>query len=274
MKRSAFGDVTNKGSELDRDDKRHHASTEGQLAEAPPSEEASSLAEAPEPLSEWPEEETYPCAKTNCCFGGIITGDQPAAVCDKCGDFATATGFYHVKCADLKTAPAYYTCPVCKAEEDAKELADLKKNGDSAFVEKPAPPKRKTAGGGGSQKRLAAGAPACKKRPCRMNDDERAEHEQAKADKKAKEDAAGADELEAAVADFEASSWVEEDNYVAVVDELQSWVARGGTAATAAGWIGRLMIATKQAPKGKGGEGYTPHTVRKRYKAIWPGAAS
>ena len=79
MKRSAFGNVTNKGSELDRDEKRHHASTEGQLAEAPPSEEASSLAEAPESLSEWPEEETYRCAKANCGFGGIITGDQPAA---------------------------------------------------------------------------------------------------------------------------------------------------------------------------------------------------
>ena len=72
------------------------------------------------------------------------------------------------------------------------------------------------------------------------------------------------------MADFEASSWVEEDNYVAIVDELKSWVARGGTAATAAGWIRRLMIATKQK---KGGEGYTPSLVRKLYRKTGPGAA-
>ena len=150
-----------------------------------------------------------------------------------------------------------------KAEKVRAAAAEQAAKDEPPIEAKPAPKKRKVAKGGSR-----------KKKPCEMPPDERAKYWKDKAEKKAKEDAAGADEFKAVVAEFEASSWVEEDNYVAIVDELKSWVARGGTAATAAGWIGRLMIATKQAPKGKGGEGYTPHTVRKRYKAIWPGAAS
>ena len=102
--------------------------------------------------------------------------------------------------------------------------------------------------------------------PNEMEPDELKAREQAMADKKA----AGADEFKAAVADFEASSWVEKDNYVAIVDELKSWVARGGTAATAAGWIRRLMIATKRR---KGGDGLNPTDVRFKYTRTSPGAA-
>ena len=123
---------------------------------------------------------------------------------------------------------------------------------------------------GPRQRRWDAGIPPRNKCPCEMPDDERAEHERAKAEMKAKKDAAGADEFETAVKAFEASPWVEEDNYLAIVDELKKWVARGGTAATAAGWIGRLMIATSQK---MGGKGYTPSTVRALYRKTPPGPA-
>ena len=258
MKRSAFRDVANKGSELDRDEKRHHASTEGQLAEAPPSEEASSLAEAPESLSEWPEEETYRCAKANCGFGGIITGDQPAAVCDKCGDLVTGAGIFHVRCAGLNTAPDYYTCPECKAEEDAEELAALKKNGDSAFVEKPPSQKRaKAPNGAGLQNprhphEFRALAP---ENPLRVA------FEKAEAKKKAE----GAAELKAAVKAFNASPLVKKANYVAIVSELEGWAKRGGTKATAAKWIRCLMS--------KGDDRLTPSRVRLNYKQVSPYAA-
>ena len=130
--------------------------------------------------------------------------------------------------------------------------------------------KRPAANGAGSGKRRTPEDGPRKKRPNEMPPVERAEHELVKAEKKAKEDAAGALKLKAAVKAFEASSWVEKDNYVAIVDELKIWVARGGTAATAAGWIRRLMIATKQK---KGGEGYTPSTVRTLYSKTPPGKA-
>jgi hypothetical protein len=265
MKRSAFGNVTNKGSELDRDEKRHHASTEGQLAEAPPSEEASSLAEAPESLSEWPEEETYRCAKANCGFGGIITGDQPAAVCDKCGDLVTGAGIFHVRCAGLNTAPDYYTCPGCKAEEDAEELAALKKNGDSAFGEKPAPKKRKTADGGGSQKRMVPEGGSRGQRPSEMPPAKRAAHKQAMADKKTKKKAEGADELEAAAAALKAHDLYKKKNYQAILAEVENWAKRGGTVLTAAKWIRCLMS--------EGDDRLTPSRVRLNYKKVYPYAA-
>ena len=129
------------------------------------------------------------------------------------------------------------------------------------------------AGGGGRRKRKAPEERRRPLYPCEMLPDELKDYKKAKAEKKAKEDAAGADEFKAAVADFEASSWVEEDNYVAIVDELQSWVARSGTAATAAGWIRRLMIATKRKKGGGGGEGYTPRDARGLYTRTPPGRA-
>lgn len=145
-----------------------------------------------------------------------------------------------------------------KAEKVRAAAAEQAAKDEPPIEAKPAPKKRKTTKDGPREKY-----------PNEMDPDELKAHQQAMAEKKA----AGADEFKAAVADFEASSWVEEDNYVAIVDELKSWVARGGTAATAARWIGRLMIATKPKKGGGGGEGYLPGTVRAAYKKISPFAA-
>jgi len=76
-----------------------------------------------------------------------------------------------------------------------------------------------------------------KKYPNEMDPDELKAHEKAMADKKA----AGVDEFKAAVKAFEASSWVEKDGHLKIVGEVKSWVDRGGSATTAAGWIRRLI---------------------------------
>ena len=78
-------------------------------------------------------------------------------------------------------------------------------------------------------------------------------------------DAAGADELKAAVSAFDTSPLAEKDNYVAIVDEVKSWAKRGGTKATAAKWI-RCLVS-------KGKDKLTPSRVRLNYTRTPPGAA-
>ena len=125
--------------------------------------------------------------------------------------------------------------------------------------EEPPSPNRTAANGDGSRK------PKKFIRPCRMKDDERAEHERAMAEKKAKKKAEGADELEAAVKAFKASSLAKKANYVAIVGEVENWAERGGTVLTAASWIRRLMS--------EGEDRLLPSYVRKAYKKTWPYAA-
>ena len=78
-------------------------------------------------------------------------------------------------------------------------------------------------------------------------------------------DAAGADELKAAVSAFDTSPLAEKDNYVAIVGDVKDWAKRGGVKATAAKWI-RCLVS-------KGTDRLAPGRVRWKYKRTWPGAA-
>ena len=148
--------------------------------------------------------------------------------------------------------------------DDKGEDPDVGKNG--------APQKRKAAGGVAPRMRGVARqtrkVPEGGSRgpyPCEMEPDERAEYKQAKADKKAKKKAEGADELDAAVKAFEASPLAEKANYVAIVGEVKNWAKRGGTVLTAAKWI-RCLVS-------EGDDRLTPSRVRLNYTRTPPGAA-
>jgi hypothetical protein len=102
-------------------------------------------------------------------------------------------------------------------------------------------------------------------------------YHEAQAKKEAAKDAAGADELEAAVAAFKrtlakkAWSLAKKARYVAIVGEVERWADRGGAKATAASLIRRLMS--------EGKDRMTPSQVRLQYKkvkhtgGVRPGAA-
>ena len=115
-------------------------------------------------------------------------------------------------------------------------------------------------GPGGGRKQL---------RDC--NADEVKAYHEAIAKRDAAADAAGADELEAAVAAFErtlakeARSLFKKAKYVAIVGEVKGWAERGGTKATAASWIRRLVS--------EGKDRLTPAVVRQNYTRTPPGAA-
>ena len=168
---------------------------------------------------------------------------------------------------------------VCPSDEeesdedtDEEEEENDNKGKDPDFEEeedeKPPSLKRAAANGAGPLKRRAANG-AGRPRPYRMNDDERAEHEQAKAERKAKKKAAGADELEAAVAALKAHDLYKKKNYQAILAEVENWAADGGTKATAALWIRRLMLEDKCEGTGQ----LLPSEVRKKYKKTPPDAA-
>ena len=131
--------------------------------------------------------------------------------------------------------------------------------------------KRPAANGAGSGKRRTPEDGPRKKRPNEMPPVERAEHELVKAEKKAKEDAAGADELEAAEADFKrtlakkAWSLTKKAKYVAIVGEVKGWAERGGTVLTAAKLIRRLVS--------KGEDRLLPGQVRQQIQKTGPGLA-
>jgi len=135
--------------------------------------------------------------------------------------------------------------------------------------EEPPSLNRTVANGGGSGKRTRC--PKGGLYPCEMPPAMRAAHERAMAEKKAKKEAEGAGELEAAAADFErtlakkAWSLTKKAKYVAIVGEVKSWADRGGTKATAAKWIRRLMS--------EGTDRLTPSVVRANYQGVPPGAA-
>ena len=177
-------------------------------------------------------------------------------------------------------------------EEEDQDRDDDDEVKDPTYEdEKPTSRKRAAAAGGqrkrgdGQQERKAPraiildddGFPlwpgGCRKQLSDCKGDEVKAYHEAIAKRDAAADAAGADEFAAAEKASEVSPLAKKDNYVAIVDELKKWVARGGAAATAAGWIGRLMIATKRKRDGGGGKGYTPSQVRKLYRGIGPGAA-
>ncbi len=107
--------------------------------------------------------------------------------------------------------------------------------------------------------------PGGSRKPLRgMNHDEAKAYHEAQAKKKAAKDAAGADELKAAAADFKRTlaekAWTpaKKAKYVAIVGEVEGWVKRGGTKATAAKWIRCLMS--------EGKDRLLPKTVRARYQ--------
>ena len=147
--------------------------------------------------------------------------------------------------------------------DDKDEDPDVGKNG--------APQTRKAAGGGGSGKRGTSEDGPRDQRPSEMPPAKRREHERAKAEKKAEEDAAGAVELEAAAADFKRTlaekAWTlaKKAKHVAIVDEVKGWAERGGTVLTAASWIRRLVS--------EGKDRLTPAVVRQNYTRTPPGAA-
>ena len=102
-----------------------------------------------------------------------------------------------------------------------------------------------------------------------MDDDERAAHKQAMAEKKAKKKAEGAGELEAAVAALKAHDLYKKKNYQAILAEVEKWADRGGTVLTAALWIRRLMLEEKCEGTGR----LLPSEVRAKYKKTPPGDA-
>ena len=77
--------------------------------------------------------------------------------------------------------------------------------------------------------------------------------------------------LKAAEADFKrtlakkAWSLAKKAKYVAIVGEVKGWAERGGTKATAASWIRRLVS--------EGKDRLTPAVVRQNYTRTPPGAA-
>ena len=115
-------------------------------------------------------------------------------------------------------------------------------------------------GPGGGRKQL---------RDC--NADEVKAYHEAIAKRDAAADAAGADELEAAVAAFErtlakeAWSLFKKAKYVAIVGEVKAWAKDGGTKATAARWI-RCLTS-------EGKDRLAPSEVRKKYQKNPPRAA-
>ena len=146
-------------------------------------------------------------------------------------------------------------------EEEAKDDDDKGKDPDFEG-EKPSS-RRAAAKDAGSGMRGARGRYPNGRYPNEMPPDERAEHEQAKAEKKAKEDAAGADELEAAAAALKAHDLYKKESYQAILREVKDWADRGGTKATAASWVRRLVS--------EGKERLAPWRVRLNYKRTHPG---
>jgi hypothetical protein len=151
------------------------------------------------------------------------------------------------------------------AEQAAKDEPPIKakpakKKDEPPIKAKPAKKKRKTPEDGPRDQR-----------PSEMPPAKRAEHERVKAETKAKEDATGAVELEAAASAFKRTlaekAWTpaKKAKYVAVVGKVKDWADRGGTKATAALWIRRLMS--------EGKDRLTPSVVRGTYKKIPPFAA-
>ena len=140
--------------------------------------------------------------------------------------------------------------------------------------ERPQSRKRAAAAGGDGPRKRAiilddAGFPlwpkGTRKKLHKCNAAEQEAYHEAVAKRDAAKDAAGADELKAAVSAFDTSPLAEKDNYVAIVDEVKSWAKRGGTKATAAKWI-RCLVS-------KGKDKLTPSRVRLNYTRTPPGAA-
>jgi hypothetical protein len=186
---------------------------------------------------------TETCEAPVCvCPQRLITDDDDAVICEGC---ATNT-IYHAKCADIRPGqlPAKWWCAGCSAKKKAKR-----------------PRKRRTPEGGPR-------GPY----PNEMPPDERAEYYKAKAEKKAKKKAEGADELEAAVSALKRTlaekAWTpaKKAKYMAIVGEVKNWAKHGGTVLTAAKWIRRLVS--------EGKDRLTPSDVRDKYKKNpLPGAA-
>lgn len=155
-------------------------------------------------------------------------------------------------------------------EEEVKDDDNKAKDPDFEGEKRPSR-KRPATNGAGSGKRGTSEDGPRDQRPSEMPPAKRREHERAKAEKKAEEDAAGAVELEAAEADFKrtlakkAWSLAKKAKYVAIVGEVKGWAERGGTKATAASWIRRLVS--------EGKDRLTPAVVRQNYTRTPPGAA-
>lgn len=164
-------------------------------------------------------------------------------------------------------------CPSDSDEDTDEEIKDDDDKGkDPDFEgEKPSSRTRAAANGAGPKKPRPSGLQKPRKRCEFLKLAEENPLRVAFEKAEAKKDAAGALELEAAVSAIE--KWDLYDTaprsskttYKQIVSEVQDWAKRGGTKATAASWIRRLMS--------KGTDRLLPSDVRPKYKRTPPGAA-